>query len=402
MISQQIQEIVKNTKNMKLLYVEDNEQTRESTFLILDNLFSNILVAVDGRDALNIYKNNNDIDIIITDINMPNMNGIELCKSIKEIDDDISIFLLSAYTEVEYLLDVIYLGIDGYLHKPICPEQFFKSILKVTKRIVLRKENENYKHILEKKLQQQLADLRDKDIQLHRQSKLATMGEMIGNIAHQWRQPLNGVGATMMKLELMNEMQFNDNKDVQKIVDDTNQTLEYMSKTIDDFRNFFAVDKDVEYFYTDEVINEALSIVKAQLDSLNIKVLINNQDGKIKILGHKNELIQVILNLLNNAKDALVTKNNKDEFDKRILIELIDSKSSVIVRIKDNAGGIPNNIIEKIFDPYFTTKFKSKGTGIGLYMSKTIIEKDMQGSLTVKNNSDGAEFTIVLEGQSCE
>ncbi len=260
----------------------------------------------------------------------------------------------------------------------------------------LKNLNKNLANTVKK----EIAKNSKKDIMIFKQAKSALMGEMIGNIAHQWRQPLNSIGATMMKLELINEMKYNDSKEIVKIVDDTNQTLEYMSKTIDDFRNFFAIDKDVEYFYAHNIINEALCIIKAQLDSLNIKVLIDNQDGMIKMLGYKNELIQVVLNLLNNAKDALVTKSKKEDFDKRILIELRDCKNSVTIKIKDNAGGIPEDIIDKVFEPYFTTKFKSKGTGIGLYMSKTIIEKDMQGSLTVVNNNDGAEFTIVMEEQN--
>ncbi len=238
-----------------------------------------------------------------------------------------------------------------------------------------------------------------KDLMIFRQSKSALMGEMIGNIAHQWRQPLNSIGVTMMKLEMINDTQFKSNKQVQTIVDDTNTSLDYMSKTIDDFRNFFSLTQNKEKFYAHEVINEAVSIIKVQLDNLNINLIIDDQDGNIEILGHKSELIQVILNIINNAKDAIVIKlKTNDSYEPQILITITDTNDDVIISISDNAGGIPKNILDKVFEPYFTTKFKSKGTGIGLYMSKMIIEKDMQGSLDVMNNTQGAIFTIVLRG----
>ncbi len=261
----------------------------------------------------------------------------------------------------------------------------------------LEKLNKN----LEKKIKKEIKENSKKDLMIFRQSKMATMGEMIGNIAHQWRQPLNGIGVTIMKLELINELEYNNDK-IQKIVDDTNNSLKYMSKTIDDFRNFFAIHKEKEHFFAHEVLNEAISIIKVQLDDLTIKLLIDDRDGKTKIYGHKNELIQVILNLLNNAKDAIVFKSNKNKevFYGEILITIEDLEDGVTICIKDNAGGVPISIIEKIFEPYFTTKFKSKGTGIGLYMSKMIIERGMQGTLTVSNDKDGAIFEIFIVGET--
>ncbi len=252
---------------------------------------------------------------------------------------------------------------------------------------------------LAKMVTQEIDKNSKKDLMIFRQAKSALMGEMIGNIAHQWRQPLNSIGATMMKLELINEMKYDDSKEIVKIVDDTNQSLQYMSKTIDDFRNFFSPSQNKEEFFVHKVIDEAISIVKVQLDNLGVELTIDDQDGNIKVYGHKSELVQVLLNIINNSKDAVssMLKLNT-EYKPKINIIIKDTNQDVVITIEDNAGGISNNIIEKIFDPYFTTKFKSKGTGIGLYMSKMIIEKDMQGSLSVQNNTDGAVFTIVLRG----
>jgi len=258
------------------------------------------------------------------------------------------------------------------------------------------KELENLNNNLEERIKKEIDKNSKKDLMIFRQSKMATMGEMIGNIAHQWRQPLNSIGATMMKLEMINEHECNENKKLQKIVVDTNKSLQYMSKTIDDFRNFFAVNKEKEVFYAHEVINEAVSIIKVQFDDLNINLHVIDRDGYVKIYGHKNELIQVLLNLLNNAKDAIVTKLKKEIYKSKITIIIDNVNDGVSIIIKDNAGGIPQYINDKIFEPYFTTKFKSKGTGIGLYMSKMIIEKDMNGSITVENDSEGAIFTVCL------
>ncbi|MEA3553877.1 MAG: cache domain-containing protein [Campylobacterota bacterium] len=259
---------------------------------------------------------------------------------------------------------------------------------------------------LEEKVKKEIDESSKKDLMIFRQSKMATMGEMIGNIAHQWRQPLNSIGAIMMKLEMINEIEYDD-KRIVKIVEDTNKSLRYMSKTIDDFRNFFTTNKEKEEFYAHDVINEAISIIKVQLNDLNIKLTMIDNNGKIEVYGHKNELVQVLLNLINNAKDAIVSKRHdgsldlleREKFDAKITITIEDPEDGVIIYIKDNAGGIPKHINDKIFEPYFTTKFKSKGTGIGLYMSKMIVEKDMNGSLTVENDSEGAVFKMYLSGR---
>ncbi len=241
-----------------------------------------------------------------------------------------------------------------------------------------------------------LTEIKTKDKLIQQQSKMATMGDMIGNIAHQWRQPLNVVGVNIMKLELLNDINYND-KEIQTIADNTNKSLQYMSKTIDDFRNFFAIKKDKDYFFIEEVTEEAKSIINTQLIDLNINLNIENNCKKLEIFGYKNELLQVILNILNNAKDAIMTKKQKDLFDGEISIKVYCIDNNINIDIQDNAGGIPKDIISKIFDPYFTTKFKSKGTGLGLYMSKIIIETNMNGSLLVSNDINGAKFTISLK-----
>lgn len=220
---------------------------------------------------------------------------------------------------------------------------------------------------------------------LEQQSKLAAMGEMISAIAHQWRQPLNELGIRIQKLKY----DFKGNKINEEFINDfiknSKDTISFMSGTIDDFRNFFSTNKIVSLFSIKESIEEVKNIVSSQLIDNDIEIEINGNDFSIE--SFESEFKQVILNIVINAKDALVEKNIQNA---KIEIILEDKK----ILIKDNAGGIPIEVIDRIFEPYFTTKGEGKGTGIGLYMSKTIIESNMNGKISVENGQEGAVFTI--------
>ncbi len=241
-------------------------------------------------------------------------------------------------------------------------------------------------------------ELRQKDILLQQQSRLSSMGEMLGNIAHQWRQPLSLISATATGYQLKSELGMKSTqeetlKDMKKI----NEAVQYLSKTIDDFRNFFRSNNKKEIFKLAKVIDDCENITSASFKNNHIilKKLIENTD--LEYNGASSMLSQVILNIFSNAKDILVEKNIKNKI---VTITLKKEQNITIIKIKDNAGGVPEEIIDKIFDPYFTTKHQSQGTGIGLYMSSQIIQKHFDGSLSVKNTKDengfGAEFTIKI------
>jgi C4-dicarboxylate-specific signal transduction histidine kinase len=166
-----------------------------------------------------------------------------------------------------------------------------------------------------------------------------------------------------------------------------------MSSTIDDFRNFFKVDKVKRNFIVNEAIDSTLELLEGSFKHNNIAVDKEYQYEKIELLGHKNELEQVLLNIINNAKDALLQNHIKNA---KIDIKLESTSQKILINIVDNAGGIPSDIIDKIFDPYFTTKEQGKGTGIGLYMSKMIIETNMNGKIEVQNINNGASFIIKI------
>ncbi|WP_072681958.1 cache domain-containing protein [Arcobacter sp. LA11] len=212
-------------------------------------------------------------------------------------------------------------------------------------------------------------------------TKMAAMGEMIGNIAHQWRQPLSTITTTATGLKIQKEMNILEDSFLIEGLSGINDSAQYLSKTIDDFRNFFKTNKNEVEFSIKDTICRAISLCSAQLYNLEIDIVKDIKD--IKITNFENEFIQVIINILTNAKDEL-TKKNKD-FKKIIFIKVKKVKGFVSIEIKDNAGGIPKNLKNRVFEPYFTTKHKSQGTGIGLYMCKEIIEKNMKGSLEVEN-----------------
>ena len=218
---------------------------------------------------------------------------------------------------------------------------------------------------------------------------------MIGNIAHQWRQPLSTITAVSSGMKMKKQMGMPvTTEEENAMYDMIDKSAQYLSKTIDTFRNYIKEEKELRTIILQDRINMTLDIVKDSLSNNHIK-LINNIDNikPIEITMIIGELSQVIINILNNSKDILMQKDIKDKWVK---IDLVKQDNEVSVIIEDNGGGIPKDILSKIFDPYFTTKHKSQGTGLGLYMSKEIIEKSLNGQLSAKNSKNGAVFTIGL------
>lgn len=235
-------------------------------------------------------------------------------------------------------------------------------------------------------------ELYEKERMLLHQSRLAAMGEMINNIAHQWRQPLNILGMQIQQMRMFYEMGRFDQEYLESSVNKSMGLISHMSQTIDDFRNFFMTDKEMVTFKLADVINRTQSLVESGFNNQRIIIEITLQDDPA-ICGYPNELSQVLLNIMMNARDVLLEKSIAEP---RITIRASREAGAAVVTISDNGGGIPQEIMGKIFDPYFTTKGPDKGTGVGLFMSKTIIEKNMGGFLTARNTAEGAEFRIEL------
>jgi signal transduction histidine kinase len=219
---------------------------------------------------------------------------------------------------------------------------------------------------------------------------------MISNIAHQWRQPLSELSSILMFIKFKYDINSLDKETMNKKSKEADRVLEYMSHTIDDFRNFFMPKKEKEEFFLINSIEMVMGIISSTLLNYNIKIEIS-VDENIKIKTFLNEYKQVLLNIIGNAKDVLIEKNIENPLIKIIAIE--DDKS-VVLFIEDNGGGILVEPKSKIFEPYFTTKEDSNGTGLGLYMSKIIVDKNMKGKLKVKNTKQGAKFSISIPKNS--
>ncbi|WP_051488689.1 PAS domain-containing sensor histidine kinase [Aliarcobacter lanthieri] len=235
-------------------------------------------------------------------------------------------------------------------------------------------------------------EIKEKERMLIHQSKLSIMGEMISMIAHQWRQPLAIITSMLTRIKL----KLNTDKIDKEFLDDSlkgiNQYIQYMSSTIEDFRNLFSKDSKKELICLNEIIMIAYSLLEKSFLSQNIKIKIIKKDLEKKFLP-KNELIQIFLNILNNAKDAFLERNIENPLIK-VYFDEVDEKQKIY--IEDNAGGIEEDVAIKIFNPYFSTKNKKNGSGLGLYICKSILEKDKLGEIELKNKEDGTIFIITI------
>jgi len=245
---------------------------------------------------------------------------------------------------------------------------------------------------------QRLQDEIDKAVEKNRtqekilmqQAKMAEIGSMVESIAHQWRQPLNILGLSMTKLNLSYAL--GKGEDIEKTIDVVEQQIQYMSQTIDDFRNFFKQDRVQSKVNINHIIAEVETLLGPLLMRKKI-TLIRDIDPSIAVLVYPNELKQVLINIVNNAREAIEHSTKKEGY---IRIACENNNRFCTLSIEDSGGGVPLHIIDKIFDPYFTTKFEAQGTGIGLYMAKMIIEKHFLGKLSVHNTRSGACFEIRL------
>lgn len=267
-------------------------------------------------------------------------------------------------------------------------KKLFTVVVDVTDRVVAEQAFKELNQSLVERIQEETRKNREKDHLIIQQSRLAAMGEMIGNIAHQWRQPLNAVALVLGNIEDAFKRAELNREYLDNLVRDGERQIEKMSSTIDDFRNYFRPQKQPEPFSMIDAIEGALSLVSASFVSHRIE-LQADMDEDAQVVGFANEFSQVLLNLLNNAKDAILSCGRTDG---KIGIRLYKEGSVAKVVVSDNGGGVPARDLEKIFEPYFSTK--EMGTGIGLYMSKMIVEQNMRGSIVVHNVNSGAQFTV--------
>ncbi|MDP1785376.1 MAG: HAMP domain-containing sensor histidine kinase [Sulfuricurvum sp.] len=251
-------------------------------------------------------------------------------------------------------------------------------------------ELEKFNQHLQEEIDKAVEKNRTQEKLLMQQAKMAEIGSMVESIAHQWRQPLNILGLSMTRLNI--NYSLGNHEDVSKVIEVVEQQIDYMSQTIDDFRNFFKQDQIQTTVNVHLLMMEVEILLSPLLASKGI-VVVQKVDPTIHILEYRNELKQVLINIVNNAREAIEHNKSKERL---ITVTCTTDKHYCTISVEDTGGGVANHIVDKIFDPYFTTKFESQGTGIGLYMAKMIIEKHCLGKLSIYNTAKGACFEIRL------
>ena len=272
---------------------------------------------------------------------------------------------------------------------------FFYEVLKSQHELMIRRRSQELARLndtLEARIKEETAKNREKDRLLHAQSRFAAMGEMIGNIAHQWRQPL-GTLANLIQ-DLQDAKRYNEMSDqyLGNMISESMEQIHKMSKTIDNFRNFFHWEPEARLFDVKEAIHRSLKLMEASLQTANVTVRLEGEVTR-KVYGYEGEFCQVLLNLLSNAKEILELRQIPRP---RITLRLKQQADSMRVEVEDNGGGIKAEVLERVFDPYFSTKHRAVGTGIGLYMARQIVQHTLGGTLHAYNSDSGACFILSL------
>lgn len=377
-----------NEKVNSILFVEDSNNSDNILKETLKLYCNNLYCANNGMEGLELYKKYYS-DIIISDIKMPIMNGIEMAKKIKEIDKESHVIFTTTYTDTEYLIDSVFIQNDGYLIKPIKLNHLEKKITTILNNIKIKNE------------------IQLKNQFLLQQSKLATMGEMLANVSHQWKQPLNFISLSTFSLRKAIEKDNCINDGYDNLFNSIDKQIKYLKDTLQDFTNYLKPTRaSKESININDTINKCINIMNSSFKEESIQI-IKDIDPNLYAYGSNNFLQQAIMNILCNAKDALVDKSKKDKI---IFLSVSLKEDNVLINIKDTAGGIDDNIINNIFQAYFTTKDDSIGTGLGLHITHDIIKNSFDGDVWVENEKfeynentyKGASFYIEIANIKCD
>lgn len=352
----------------------------------------NLFQANNGIDGVELfrqkYEEGLNIPVCIVDMRMPNgIDGLETSLRLKRIDPDVHIIIATAYSDRtnKEILDALKNN-TYYIRKPFNYEEIYQLVHSLSISYHATKTIQRLNDDLEIRIKEELEKNRQKDSLLFQQAKLAAMGEMIENIAHQWRQPLNIISMLFQKIHRQFKNASLDNSTMDQALSQAMETIGHMSQTIDDFRGHFEPNKKKTHYNLSAVIDNIISLIEPSFNLQNITIE-TSLSSEVQLYGFSEDIKQVLLNLLNNAKDIIVSNKISEG---RISLEasLLTDRSGVVISVYDNGGGIDDKSIDKIFEPYFTTKHKSQGTGIGLYMSKRVVEEHLGGVITAMNDKD--------------
>jgi len=379
-----------NIDNVKIniLIVDDQKLYIEYLNTLISKYITNvnIFTATSGKDALSILENKH-IDIVLLDVVMPDITGWDIARYIKDNLDDKNIALIFITANCigdEFIKQGFELGAVDYIEKPIDKNQLIN-------RLKLYINN----FLSEKKIVEEISKNKEKDKLLLQKEIMIAQSNILERIAHHWRQPLSIISSNAGVIKLSIEFGLDTHEGTLQNIEYIEKASQELSKTIDQFKNFFEPESVKEIFDMGESINETIDIIIVSLKEQNINIDFQYKD--IKLEGYKNEFKQAILNILTNAKDAIRSEKIKNQKLKgEIDITVLKKNQKTLIHIFNNGGNSSLEILERMFEPYFTTKFEDKGTGIGLYMTKTIIETSMNGTITAHNIKEGMQFNITI------
>ncbi|MBF0343484.1 MAG: hybrid sensor histidine kinase/response regulator [Nitrospirae bacterium] len=459
-----------------IVVVEDSITQREALRRFLGSGGYCVVTAKNGVEGLDAIRRLRP-DLVISDVAMPLMNGYDMCREIKGSDElrEIPVILLTQFSATEDIINGLDCGADNFIVKPYDEKHLLTRIKFLLASTEIRKNDlvdigidlhlggksyiltssrrqilnllistyesavhqnqvlmktqielsdktfqlEELNKRLEERVNEEIRKRIEHEYMLLQQSKLAAMGEMMGMITHQWRQPLNSLGLILQDIQDASAFGELDKQYVDSSITNAMEQIVFMTKTIDDFREFYRPSKVKKSFDVPCALKEVLSITQFQLKNQNISYRVqctcaketviyentleipNCGDGSMSVYGYPNELKHVLMNILHNARDVIINNKKKDSasglvYDGLISILLFLEDNNVIIKISDNGGGIDEANMDKIFEPYYTTK-DSSGTGLGLYLSKLIVVNNMNGKVYAENNENGATFTIELK-----
>ena len=393
-------------KSCSILVVDDEAVNIHTVSEMLHETYE-LFIAPSGEKALDIV-NSAAPDAILLDIMMPGISGFEVARRLKEDpkSSHIPIIFVTSDTSSETIIEALRLGGADFIAKPFTQEELLSRMGRVCRLLQLEREQENSKKLLmeqqaqlkklnaelQERVEKEVESNREKDRMMYNQAKSAQMGEMLNMIAHQWRQPLNAISASAISIAMKQELGEITEEEVLEHANFVQELTQKMSKTVNDFMNFFKPAQEKMTFVFSALVNDIDSLMGAQLKNRGIELVVHAEED-YSINTYEKELAHILINLIANARDAY----QEHPAEKReIEIGVNQDEQNVYIDVLDHAGGIPEAVIDKIFNPYFTTKEQGKGTGIGLYMSRRMVDEILGGTITVENHKDGARFSITF------
>jgi two-component system, sensor histidine kinase and response regulator len=372
-------------KKYKILIVDDSKFFANFVAKILINQNYTVTTCLHSKEVVALLKAD-PVHLLVTDLEMPELSGIELLRQIREDDQllDLPIIGMSGTNNQDLITRVLKSGANDFLAKPFSIETF---LLKIDVTLTLYKKKRTLMELnecLHSEVERNVEEVRSKDQLLELENRHSQMGQMMGSLIHQWKQPLNGISLSADYIKMIKG-----DDEVLDSVQTIQDQVQFLAETMEYFRDFFKPSKNVDEFSVIGAFENVMKLLGDTYSEIDISI---EGDRSLAVKGHTNEFYQIIINLLNNAQDAFID-TNMDVGKVEVKVEE-DSNETLLITVSDNAGGIPGEIMSSIFEQYTSTKDK-RGTGIGLHMSRSVIQK-MGGVIDVCNRKEGACFSMVM------